>query len=43
MGVRRFTALTYAHRPGMAADLTDFALDLSTTEPDCVPSATFTW
>ena len=41
MGVRRFTALTYAHRPGMAADLTDFALDLSATEPDCVPSATF--
>jgi uncharacterized protein len=41
MGVRRFTALTYAHRPGMAADLTDFALDLSAAEPDCVPSATF--
>jgi len=41
MGVRRFTALTYAHQPGMAGDLTDFALDLSMTEPDCVPSATF--
>ena len=41
LGVRRFTALTYAHRPGMAADLTDFALGLSATEPDCVPSATF--
>jgi hypothetical protein len=41
MGVRRFTALTYAHRPGMAADLTSFALGLSATEPDCVPSATF--
>jgi hypothetical protein len=41
LGVRRFTALTYAHRPGMARDLTDFALDLSKTEPDCVPSATF--
>jgi len=39
--VRRFTALTYAHRPGMAADLTDFALDLSAAEPGCVPSATF--
>jgi hypothetical protein len=25
----------------MAADLTDFALDLSSQEPDCVPSATF--
>jgi predicted TIM-barrel fold metal-dependent hydrolase len=41
MGIRRFTALTYAHRPGMAADLTDFALDLAAAEPDCVPSATF--
>jgi hypothetical protein len=41
MGVRRFTALTYAHRPGMAGELTDFALNLSATEPDCVPSATF--
>jgi uncharacterized protein len=41
MGVRRFTALTYAHRPGMAGDLTSFALKLSATEPDCVPSATF--
>jgi hypothetical protein len=41
MGVRHFTALTYAHRPGMAADLTDFALDLSATHPDCIPSATF--
>lgn len=41
LGVRRFTALTYAHRPGMAGDLTDFALDLSATQPDCVPSATF--
>ena len=41
MGVRRFTALTYAHRPGMASDLTDFALDLSAAEPACVPSATF--
>jgi hypothetical protein len=29
LGLRHFTALTYAHRPGMAADLTDFALDLA--------------
>lgn len=41
LGVRRFTALTYAHRPDMATDLTDFALDLAAAEPDCVPSATF--
>ena len=31
LGVRHFTALTYAHKAGMAGDLTDFALDLSTT------------
>ena len=41
LGVRRFTALCYAHRPGMAADLTDFALDLAAREPDVVPSGTF--
>jgi hypothetical protein len=41
LGLRHFTALTYAHRPGMAADLTDFALGLAASEPDCVPSATF--
>lgn len=41
LGVRRYTALTYAHRPGMASDLTDFALNLAAAEPDCVPSATF--
>ena len=41
LGLRHFTALTYAHRPGMAADLTDFALHLAASEPDCVPSATF--
>nr|WP_244962615.1 amidohydrolase family protein [Cryobacterium roopkundense] len=41
LGVRRFTALGYAHRPGMAADLTEFALDLAAREPDVVPSATF--
>lgn len=41
LGIRRFTALTYAHRSGMAADLTDFALDLAAAEADCVPSATF--
>jgi predicted TIM-barrel fold metal-dependent hydrolase len=41
LGVRHFTALSYAHRPGMAADLTDFSLELATAEPDVVPSATF--
>jgi hypothetical protein len=41
MGVRHFTALSYAHRPGMAADLTDFSLALAAAESDCVASATF--
>jgi uncharacterized protein len=41
MGLRHFTALTYAHKPGMAADLNEFSLNLAATEPDCVPSATF--
>ncbi|HEX9225092.1 MAG TPA: amidohydrolase family protein [Arthrobacter sp.] len=40
-GAAALTALTYAHRPDMAADLTDFALELAATHPDCVPSATF--
>ena len=41
LGVRRFTALSYAHRPGMAADLSDWALAFASSNPDCVPGATF--
>jgi hypothetical protein len=41
LGVRAFTALSYAHRPQMASDLTDWSLDLARTTPGCVPSATF--
>jgi uncharacterized protein len=41
MGVRAFTALAYAHRPGMAADLNDWTLDFAATTPGCLPSATF--
>jgi uncharacterized protein len=41
LGVRRFTALSYAHRPGMAADLSDWALAFASRHPDCVPGATF--
>ena len=41
LGVRAFTALSYAHRPGMAADLTDWSLALAGEAPGCVPSATF--
>ncbi len=41
MGVRWFTALPYAHRPGVAAWLNDWAAELSDRTPGCVRSATF--
>jgi len=41
MGVRAFTALAYAHQPGMAADLNAWTLDFAARTPGCVPSATF--
>jgi predicted TIM-barrel fold metal-dependent hydrolase len=41
MGVRSFTALAYAHRPGMAASLNDWTLDFAARVPQCLPSATF--
>jgi uncharacterized protein len=41
MGVRRFPALAYAHKPDMAADLNDWTLDFGAKTPGCVPSATF--
>jgi hypothetical protein len=41
LGVRAFTALAYAHKPGMAADLNAWTLDFAARTPGCVPSATF--
>jgi hypothetical protein len=41
LGVRTFTALAYAHRPGMAEDLNDWTLAFAATTPGCTPSATF--
>lgn len=41
MQVRVFSALSYAHRPGMAADLTAWSLDFARATPGCLPSATF--
>jgi uncharacterized protein len=41
LGVRMFTALAYAHQPGMAADLNAWTLDFATRHAGCVPSATF--
>ena len=41
LGVRRFSALAYAHRPAMAADLNRWTLDFAASTPGCLPSATF--
>jgi predicted TIM-barrel fold metal-dependent hydrolase len=41
LGVRMFSALAYAHRPGMAADLNDWTLGFAAETPGCLPSATF--
>ena len=41
MGVRMFSALAYAHRPGMAADLNAWTLAFAKETPGCLPSATF--
>jgi hypothetical protein len=41
LGVRHFSALAYAHKPGMAADLNRWTLDFATSTPGCLRSATF--
>ena len=41
MGVRTFSALSYAHKAGMAEDLTAWSLDFAARTPGCLPSATF--
>lgn len=41
IGVRHFTALPYAHRPGVAEYLNDWAADFSRRTPGCLASATF--
>ena len=41
MGVRMFSALAYAHRPEMAADLNAWTLAFAQATPGCLPSATF--
>jgi uncharacterized protein len=41
MGVRMFSALAYAHRPDMAADLNAWTLAFGHANPGCLPSATF--
>lgn len=39
-GVRRFSALPYAHRPGIATYLNDWAQDFAAGIPECLWSAT---
>ncbi len=41
MGVRMFSALAYAHVPGMAASLNDWTLEFAAATPGCLPSMTF--
>jgi uncharacterized protein len=41
MGVRMFSALAYAHRPDMAADLNAWTMAFGQATPGCLPSATF--
>ena len=41
LGVRRFSALSYAHLPGMAESLNDWAADFADRVPECLRSATF--
>ena len=41
MDVRVFSALSYAHRPGMAEGLTAWSLEFARATPGCLPSATF--
>jgi len=40
-GVRRFSALSYAHRPGMAEFLNDWSFGFADRTPGCLCSATF--
>ncbi|MEV5540196.1 amidohydrolase family protein [Saccharopolyspora shandongensis] len=40
LGVTTFAPLVYAHRPGMAAWLTDWAIDFAGRTTDAVPTAT---
>ena len=40
LGVRRFSALPYAHRPGIAEYLNDWAAQFAAAVPECLSSAT---
>ena len=40
-GVRAFTSLVYAHKPGMAQWLNQWCADFAAQNPDCLQTATF--
>lgn len=40
-GVRRFTALVYPHKPGMAESLNEWARTFAADVPECAPTGTF--
>jgi predicted TIM-barrel fold metal-dependent hydrolase len=41
LGVLRFTAMIYPHKPGMARSLNDWAAGFAARVPDCLHTATF--
>lgn len=41
MGVKRFSALSYAHKPGIAPFMNDWTRDFAADKPDCLWSGTF--
>ena len=41
LGVRRFSALPYAHKPGVSAYLNEWAAGFAAEVPECLASATF--
>ncbi len=41
LGVRHFTSLPYAHRPGIAAYLNEWSAQFAAAVPECLASATF--
>ncbi|SDP98239.1 amidohydrolase family protein [Lentzea jiangxiensis] len=41
LGVRQFSALSYAHKPNLAVELNEWALEFARTTSGCLRSATF--
>lgn len=41
MGIKHFSALSYAHKPGIAGFMNDWTRDFAADKPDCLWSGTF--